>query len=117
MPSAEAGRRYRERHPDRARASAKAYYDRNRATINRRRSAYRYGLTLDEYDALLNGAVCAICRTASCSTGKRLAVDHCHVTGKVRGVLCNNCNRAIGLLGDNPDALLAAAAYLRGLAT
>jgi len=41
-------------------------------------------------------------------------VDHCHETGRVRGVLCFNCNSAIGKLGDDPDAVRRAAAYLEG---
>ncbi|MEU8956887.1 endonuclease VII domain-containing protein [Streptomyces sp. NPDC048518] len=41
-------------------------------------------------------------------------VDHCHETGKVRGVLCFNCNSAIGKLGDDPDTVRRAAAYLEG---
>jgi hypothetical protein len=41
-------------------------------------------------------------------------VDHCHKTGRVRGVLCFNCNSAIGKLGDDPDAVRRAAAYLEG---
>jgi hypothetical protein len=45
---------------------------------------------------------------------KRLAIYHCHTTGKVRGLLCVNCNLAIGLLKDNPDLLNKAASYLKG---
>lgn len=41
-------------------------------------------------------------------------VDHCHETGRVRGVLCFNCNSAIGKLGDDPDTLRRATAYLEG---
>ncbi|GGU95119.1 hypothetical protein GCM10010260_33080 [Streptomyces filipinensis] len=41
-------------------------------------------------------------------------VDHCHKTGRVRGVLCFNCNSAIGKLGDNPGPVCRAAAYLEG---
>ncbi|MFE5188252.1 endonuclease VII domain-containing protein [Streptomyces sp. NPDC056628] len=43
-------------------------------------------------------------------------VDHCHETGRVRGVLCFNCNSAIGKLGDDPDAVRRAAAYSEGIA-
>jgi len=41
-----------------------------------------------------------------------LTIDHDHATGQIRGLLCNNCNRAIGLLKDNPQTLRQAAAYL-----
>lgn len=42
-----------------------------------------------------------------------LCVDHAHDDGRVRGLLCDNCNRGIGLLGESPDALIRAAAYLQ----
>lgn len=62
--------------------------------------------------------LCAICHLpeadAHPSTGlvQRLAIDHCHRTGKVRGLLCGRCNKAIGLLRDSPTNLLNAIAYL-----
>src|SRR5215467_6279359 len=69
-----------------------------------RRGKYRrnYGITFEEYQALLNkqGGVCAICGELETETMKRtdklkqLAVDHCHVTGKVRALLCSSCNQA-----------------------
>lgn len=79
----------------------------------RYRLKWRYGVTLEQYEAMLNrqGGVCAVCRGAS-SKGTKLAVDHCHDTGAVRGLLCDNCNRAIGLLGDDADVLRRAAEYL-----
>jgi hypothetical protein len=73
-----------------------------------------------EYNALLReqGGVCAVCGkdepNAHGRTGKqfRLAVDHCHQTGAVRGLLCQKCNRAIGLLGDDPALMRKAISYL-----
>ena len=65
----------------------------------------------DVYDVLfaLQGGVCAICKKKH---HRRLHADHCHVTGKLRGLLCPKCNPALGLYDDDPDCLLAAAAYL-----
>ena len=85
---------------------------------NRRRSCalkYYYGLTLEDYDKLLEsqGGVCAICQCPEEGFKKYLSVDHNHETGKIRGLLCNGCNRAIGFTQDNPDILEAAARYLR----
>lgn len=53
---------------------------------------------------------CRICKT---DPDRGLVVDHCHVSGKVRGLLCHKCNKALGLLGDRFETVAAAAAYLR----
>lgn len=75
----------------------------------------RYGVSLDEYDALhvAQDGCCAICKAPK-PGGKYsfLHVDHDHETGKVRGLLCTNCNRALGYMGDDPLRLTIAAAYL-----
>jgi Recombination endonuclease VII len=80
----------------------------------RRRMYFRevYGITLEDYDIMLarqNGA-CAIC---SRIPDKRLAVDHCHTSGKVRGLLCAKCNSGLAFYEDNPRYLLAAVSYLQ----
>lgn len=59
---------------------------------------------------------CEICATSAKDNGRRLCVDHNHDTGEVRGVLCNRCNRALGLLQDNLDVLVRAVTYLRNKA-
>lgn len=56
---------------------------------------------------------CAVCRLPESVIGKSLSVDHCHKTGKVRGLLCNACNRALGFFRDNPTSLRRAIVYLR----
>lgn len=86
------------------------------------KSAYlkrHYGMTLAEYETLheAQNGLCAICGEAETAVDKDgrpylLAVDHCHTTGRVRGLLCTADNRAIGLLKENPDRLRAAIAYL-----
>lgn len=104
-----------------------AYWARNRAAINARRRADRvidptvtraanlkrkFSLTVTEYETMFEaqGGRCAICRSTPDS--KRLAVDHDHQTGQIRGLLCANCNRALGLMKDNVDRLAAAIEYL-----
>ena len=74
----------------------------------------KYGLTPACYAKMLEeqGDACAICGRDSFSEGKHLAVDHCHDSGVVRGLLCGPCNQALGMLGDNPAMLLKAAKYL-----
>jgi hypothetical protein len=69
----------------------------------------RYGISADEFDELVRqqGGVCAICGRPDPEH-----VDHDHVTGEVRGILCFNCNGGLGQFRDSVDSLRAAAAYL-----
>ena len=73
-----------------------------------------YGLPGGEYGRLLTaqGGVCAICGGSALREGHSLSVDHDHETNGVRGLLCSNCNQGLGLLGDSPQRLRAAADYL-----
>lgn len=91
-----------------------------------RRKAYwlktKFNLSLASYQALLTAqnGVCAIChqpeRYGSVKRGvNQLSVDHDHKTGEVRGLLCQSCNRALGLMADDPDRLMAAATYLKAV--
>lgn len=79
------------------------------------RLKYDYGMTVEDYEALsaYQGDCCAICKVPSLSLSQRLAVDHCHATGKVRGLLCKACNAALGLLKDSPEVLETAFKYLK----
>ena len=75
----------------------------------------KFSISEADYNKLFeqqNGR-CAICNTHQCSTGKALAIDHDHKTGKVRGLLCMPCNTAIGKLNDDPILVQRAADYLR----
>ncbi|GHI96630.1 endonuclease VII domain-containing protein [Streptomyces olivaceus] len=71
----------------------------------------QYGITEVERDALVasQGGACCICLAAPAAH-----VDHCHETGRVRGVLCFSCNAALGQFKDRPDAIRRAAAYVEG---
>lgn len=84
-----------------------AYYERN------------YGITETEYRRMLvaQNHKCFICESEGFLIGKnnhseKLAVDHCHATGTVRKLLCHNCNRALGLMQENPEILRKAADYI-----
>ncbi len=80
-----------------------------------------WGITLDEYLQMLEsqGGICAICRnpettkTKATGTTWTLAVDHSHLTGKIRGLLCSRCNQGIGNFRENPEFLLSAVDYLK----
>ena len=72
----------------------------------------KYGITLEEYEAILvaQNYLCCICEIDLRTT--KADTDHCHATGKVRGILCHNCNLAIGLLKDDPKFCISAGEYL-----
>jgi hypothetical protein len=72
-----------------------------------------YGLSLDQVEAIKHqqNNKCAICEDELSSTHET-QIDHCHHTGKVRGLLCINCNWLLGKSRDNPDLLRSAANYL-----
>jgi hypothetical protein len=74
---------------------------------------YNFGITLEEYDALFDSqdGKCAICLLPP--SGRQLAVDHDHKTGKIRGLLCTKCNVALGLLNDDIGRLFLAIEYLK----
>lgn len=80
----------------------------------------QYGITEKDYQALLarQGGVCALCgeenQQPKNKPWRRLAVDHCHKTGCVRGLLCTKCNTSLGNLGDTIEGLERALAYVRG---
>jgi len=81
------------------------------------REKYResnYNLTQKEYDKLYKeqDGKCAICRTPQEDLSRVLAVDHCHKTGKVRGLLCDACNKRLGMFRDNPSIMEDALYYL-----
>ncbi len=117
-------RRYRASH----RQVARAYYLRRRAAfIECARRRYQekpdviwaanikrlYGLTQDDYERMLRaqGGVCAVCKGPQLGRRRRLHVDHDHRTGRVRALLCQNCNVALGCASDDPERLLALAIY------
>lgn len=75
-----------------------------------------FGLTVEQYTAMVEAqnGVCAICgKPESHPRKKNLAVDHCHTTGKIRGLLCNSCNTGIGLLKEDERLFLRTIEYLK----
>lgn len=76
----------------------------------------QYGLSISDYGEMLagQGARCAICRRVQRAAAPRLAVDHDHVSGLVRGLLCARCNHQfLGMFGDDAEFYQRAADYLR----
>jgi hypothetical protein len=73
-----------------------------------------YGITLEEYRHMLldQNYSCAICCRTQSELKQTLNVDHCHITGKVRGLLCSHCNHGIGIFRDSVHLLTNAIQYL-----
>ncbi len=138
---AAAAKRWRERHPERAKQASQRYKAANPEKTKAVRKAWKmdnpgkvlkseqerrarnpekmkavylrrmYGMDIAEFQALRLGH-CPICRTDS-PAGKGWTVDHCHSTGAVRGVICSRCNAGLGHFRDDISLLEAAIDYLR----
>lgn len=90
----------------------KAYDARNSEAVRWSRLHRLHGITKDDWFALVakQNGLCAVCQIELTDDP---VTDHCHDTGRVRGILCRKCNTGIGLLGDDPANLLRAYRYLR----
>jgi hypothetical protein len=114
-------RRYQARYPDRVKASKNPLKVREagrRFDLKHRRNRYsaarRYGMTADQVDNLVadQDGKCKLCGDVL-KGGRKQAIDHNHDNGIVRGVLCCNCNTALGKLKDDPDLIARASEYVR----
>jgi len=77
---------------------------------------FRYNITLEDYDILLKSQnnKCAICESDSPGAKKnRFSIDHDHESGKIRGLLCDNCNVGLGRFNDNINNLIKSIEYLK----
>jgi hypothetical protein len=109
--TAEYQREWRRLNPDKVEVSADKYREKQRHTARKR----RYGITQEQYEGMLEkqNHRCAICETDTVGRNHTaFHVDHNHDTGKVRGLLCDKCNRGLGYFNDNPDFLKKASEYL-----
>lgn len=120
--------------PRRSLLRARSYYKKNREKLlaynsewakkNKIRKLdkqmqYTHGITLAEYNAMViyQNGLCLICKRAETAvtangTIQRLSIDHCHKTGKIRGLLCMACNHGLGNFRDDTQRMLAAIQYL-----
>jgi hypothetical protein len=114
-------KKWREKNPRNATKQSQGWREKNpikSQELNRRKLLRKYGLTIKEWEELFDkqNGTCAICNLPETlidrGTLRRLAVDHCHSTGKVRALLCSKCNKAIGLLNDDLTLLNKAVSYL-----
>lgn len=92
---------------------ARARYYADRETTLLRKQSQTFSIPVERLRAMRQEQdnACAICHQP-CPSGRALAVDHDHTTGAIRGLLCANCNRALGLLQDSPEVVASALAYL-----
>lgn len=108
-------KKWRDANPERLKAYNAKHRTENAEGIKKTTRNYSlrttYGITLEEYQHIFTaqGNCCAVCQ----NTSRRMHVDHDHTTGRIRGILCHNCNIALGLLQDNEHTLTNLAAYLR----
>jgi len=104
---------WREKNKDKYKASQKKWKEKNKSKVISDRLKRKYGICQNQYNNILESqsGVCAIC-FKTCETNQRLSVDHCHNTGKIRGLLCNKCNTALGQMMDSVENLRNAAEYL-----
>lgn len=130
---------YRVKHREKLRVQQRAYVEKNRDALKAYAATYRdsnrdavrkacrnsslvrhFGMTVEDYERMLasQSGVCAICgREETRKRGDQplsLSVDHCHTTGKIRGLLCSYCNHGIGNFQDDTDRMMRAIKYLEG---
>lgn len=102
---------------DSQKENRKRFYDSEKGIESSRRAHLKrvFGISLEEYNEMSKkqNHLCAICgESENCYRNKVLSVDHCHKTGRIRGLLCSTCNRALGFLKDNKEILNNAIKYL-----
>ena len=109
---AEYMREWRHKNKDKVLATKKKWYLDNKEKVAAMQRKAAYGISTEEYDKLKESQnnLCAICQVKF--EVAVLVVDHCHKTGKVRGLLCHSCNKGIGFLQDDPKLLQKAVRYL-----
>jgi hypothetical protein len=91
----------------------KMWRDKNPNKVHGIKLRQYYKIEFEDYDRLNKeqGGICKICNQ-TCSSGRKLSVDHCHKTGKIRGLLCTRCNKGLGSFKDNINLLNSAIIYL-----
>ena len=107
---------YQIENKNRIKETSKLYRQRTQEIAKCKRLRKKYGITLEDYNRIKNEQknACKICFKPFISNKNNTHVDHCHKTGKIRGLLCSNCNTALGLLKDNLESINRAMLYLKG---
>ncbi len=127
MNQREYNKKWKKNNKDKVRLQGQRYYKKHIKEIKEKRCIFvknggnlkRYGLSLEDYNRMLDSqkGLCSICNQPETTKrwGKldKLSVDHEHNSGKVRGLLCNHCNRGIGCFRDSKILLKKAIIYLK----
>lgn len=106
--------RFKEKHKERLKEYNRLNNLFHSKTYKLRAKLKKYNLTLDQYTELVVNSKdrCAICQEKEKIKNKSLALDHCHKTGKVRGLLCGRCNKALGAFNENIELFKKMIAYI-----
>jgi len=93
---------------------ARSIKKQDQTLYNYKKRLLKYGITPEQHQQMLEdqSLCCAICLRTETEEGRKFSIDHDHLTGKVRGLLCFQCNTGIGKLQDDPEILRRAIAYL-----
>lgn len=115
IPRSEYQQEYRYKNKEKVQEQTKLWKQNNKDKTKGYNLKANYGLSLDDYNAKYaeQEGCCSICHTHQLELTKSLHVDHCHTTGKIRGLLCFKCNTLLGKVNDNPEILASAINYLR----
>lgn len=108
-------RKWHKANPEKIKASQKKYANAHPERLRLSYVKYKYGLHPDIYKAMAEAqnSLCAICKEPE-QKGKTLGVDHCHTTGRIRGLLCFKCNIMLGMIEGKPSLLTALASTIIG---
>ncbi len=103
------------KNPERQKLKTKEYRKKYPHIELKHRLRSKFDMSIEDYNTLLENQQgrCAICNRHQDDLTRRLAVDHCHQTNRIRGLLCTSCNSAIGILGDTTESLQKVVEYLR----
>jgi hypothetical protein len=112
--SKEDAKNWRDSNRDKVNKCQQRYVSRNKEKIKRDTIRRAYDITLEDYNEMFSkqGGCCSICKQHQTNFKRQLFIDHCHVTGRVRGLLCQHCNFILGQSKDNIDILQEAIKYL-----
>jgi len=107
-------KKYHQQNKEKIKQTNKKWAENNKQRIRDTKLKAKFGITLKEKEQLFEsqGECCAICKAKQNNKNRDWDVDHCHDTNVVRGILCSNCNRGLGLFQDSPEYLLNAYSYL-----